>query len=197
MDTLPLCAHHFLMTHSRLYLMAFFTRLWYAFSQFFTGFGGARIPHYENVGGIAAVFLGGRLYRKDRRAGALTHPNKVQARLNRGVRIGDCEDHAGYWCKSLRESLLSFELYMGHLYYVERDGTNAAHAVAVYRKPDTADYYWCDYGVPRLLTSRDAWPEAVLPVYGQKLRGAFMFRVDTTGVRGQLRFGDITTFPLQ
>lgn len=185
------------MSHTRLHLMAFFTRLWYAFTQFFTGFGGARIPHYANIGEIVDVLDGGRLYRKDRKAGALRHPDKVQARLNRRIRIGDCEDHSGYWCKSLRESLLSFELYMGHIYYIRRDGTKGAHAVTLYRSPRTDDYYWCDYGVPQLLTSLDAWPEAVLRVYGKRLRGAFMFRVHQDGARGALRFGEVTTFPLQ
>lgn len=185
------------MSHIRLYIMAIYARLWFAFTQFFTGFGGAPLPHYDNVGKIVEALRGGSLYRADRKAGALRHPNKVQARLNRGVRIGDCEDHAGYWCKSLRSSLLSFEMYMGHIYYVREDGTKGAHALTVYRRPTTDAYYWCDYHLPQLLTSLDAWPEAVLRVYGKTLRGAFMFRVYPDGVRGALKFGEITTFPLQ
>lgn len=185
------------MSHTRLYIMALAAKVWFAFTQFFTGFGGAPLPHFANVGQIVEALSRGARYRPDRRAGALTHPCKVQARINRGVRIGDCEDHAGYWCKGLRDSLLSFEVYMGHIYYVRSDGTKGAHAVTLYRRPTSDEYFWCDYQIPQRLTSLEAWPEAVLRVYGKEFRGAFMFRTYPSGVRGALRFGEVTTFPLQ
>lgn len=188
------------MSKLRLRFMSFFMRIWYAISQFFTGFGGKQLPHFNNTQEIVAALHYGARYRADRRAfGAMLHPFKMQARMNREKRLGDCEDHAAYWACALRRSLIAFEVYIGCIYY-RQNGKQLGHAVVVFRPRGDSRYYWADYGMPQPLAHLDAWPQDVFAVYGKgdaKYLGGFLYRVNENGLRNQLRLKDVLLYPLQ
>lgn len=184
------------MGNTRLQLMAFFARIWYTISQFFTGFGGASVEHYDTPREIAAALLQGTRYRADRRMGAMLHAHKFQARMDAGKRLGDCEDHVAYWATALYGSSLARELYLGSVFYKDETGKKRGHAVIIFRDLRYQEYFWADYRDPERIPTKDSWIEPVLRKYGGKLRGAYMHRIEPTGVRGQLRLGKVTTFPL-
>jgi hypothetical protein len=180
--------------------MSFFMRIWYMISQFFTGFGGAKMPHFQDVIGILEALKHGTAYRADRKVfGAMLHPFKVQARMNKDKRIGDCEDHAAYWACALRRSLIAFEVYIGCLYY-KQDGKQLGHAVVVFRPRNDSRFFWADYHMPQPLAYLDAWHQDVFAVYGRgdaKFLGAMLYSVDEHGIRDQLRLKHATLYPLQ
>ena len=161
------------MSKIRLWWFSFWLRVWYGITQFFTGFTQARLIPVLHPNEIIERLGFGNRYRPDRRAGAMTHPRRVQARLNAGERAGDCEDHAGYWIAQLLHWKHASEAYMGTIYYTA-SGVEEAHAIVVFRV--NGDYFWADYDYPAFLKDRDDWVEAVLAVYGDTLRGAFLWR---------------------
>lgn len=179
------------MTRFALWWNAFGTRLWYGLTQFFTGFGGVKLRTFAVPNEIVADLDHGQRYRADRRAGAMTHPRKVQARINAGQKLGDCEDHAGYWIAALLESGLATEVYMGSIFYLD-GGKKEGHAVTVFKRD--GEYFWADYAQPQMIATRDAWVAHVLTVYGDTLRGAYLFKA-TLGARGQVKFGRTLLHP--
>lgn len=172
--------------------LAFLTRLHWWFSQFFTGFGGESLPPYRTPEEIAIDLADGRQYKKDRRVGGLVHPFKVRARMLAGKLLGDCEDYAGYWAMALLRNFLASEVYLGCAFYEEKDGTRGGHCVVVFRVKGV--YYWADYHQPIRLTYRDAWCLGVLRRYDAEFKWAALYRVESSGVRDQLRIIDTTVY---
>lgn len=181
------------MTNARLRFIAFGTRVWYGITQAFTGIrGGAPVQVASSIAEILIRVAYGQKYRYDRPAGAMVHPRVVQKRLNDGsVKIGDCEDHAGYWIASLLLSDLADRCYLGSIYY-ENKGEKEGHAVCVFEK--NGEWFWVDYNSPSILTTRDSWVSSVLAIYGDKLRGAILFDA-TLSEHQKVRFGAAQTYP--
>jgi hypothetical protein len=172
---------------------AFWTRVWFGITQFFTKFGGHALPKFTVPNEIVQKLDFGSRYRSDRRAGAMTHPKKVQKRLDAGAKLGDCEDHMGYWVHGLINSGLADEVHAGLIYYF-RDGKREGHFVTVFRRAN--EWFWADYANPQSLERRDDWVNAVLRIYGDKLRGAALFRA-SLGNTGNVRLGKVTLYRRQ
>lgn len=164
---------------------AFWTRVWFAITQYFTKFGGHALPKFTVPNEIVQRLDFGSRYRSDRRAGAMTHPKKVQKRLDEGHKLGDCEDHMGYWVHALIDSALAEEVHSGLIYYV-RDGKKEGHSVTVFLR--AGEWFWGDYANPQSLEHRDDWVNAVLKVYGDTLRAAALFPA-SLGRTGNVRLG--------
>lgn len=105
------------------------------------------------------------LYRADK-ADTMRHPRIVQRRLNRGEKIGDCDDHASYVSAVLLKSNLAAEVYPSIIHF-ERDGKPSGHAFVLFRSNDGyADWYVMDYFAPtRVDTPRDGF-EAIAKSFG-------------------------------
>lgn len=170
--------------------LAFWTRVWFMITQFFTQFGGRALPKFIVPNEIVQKLDFGSRYRSDRRAGAMTHPKKVQTRLDAGEKLGDCEDHMGYWVHALIDSALAEEVYAGLLYYL-RDGKKEGHLVTVFKR--AGEWFWADYANPQSLETRDGWVPAALHVYGDSLRGAALYRASLSA-NGSVRFGAVTLY---
>jgi hypothetical protein len=121
----------------------------------------------------------------------MTHPRKVQRRIDEGKLLGDCEDHAGYWAATLSISDLAEEVHFGSIFY-KKDGKKLGHHVCVFKHDGF--WYWSDYNTPYSLVERDEWVQSVLVRYGDTLRYAFMHPV-TRAKDSRLRFGKAITYP--
>ena len=173
---------------------SFWTRIWYGLTQYFTHFKGTRLPRFTDPNEISQLMQRGNRYRPDRRAGAMTHPKKVNRRIEAGELIGDCEDHAGVWIHGIITSGLADEVYMGHVFYTKDNGKKEGHAVAVYLR--NGEWFWADYYNPTRVAHRDDWVPSVLKSMGGTLRGGYLQRA-TLGRTGNVRFGKTTLYRLQ
>ena len=165
------------MTKIGLWFIALWRRHYYAFTQRRSR---VRRPVVLPAASFADVVIRlayGSKYKADRRD-SLTHPRRIQQRVDEGtVLLGDCDDHAAYWAAVLLRSGLADEMYFGDLQFETR-GRRTGHAVAVFCTEGS--WYWADYGMPILIPERDAWADSVLGRYGDKLRGATLYRVSLT-----------------
>jgi len=131
--------------------------LWYRITMHFTK---ARkepsrkqvvIPKYEKVEDIAKALNYGRSYTPDKMfdivSDHLTHPRTLQKRIEESADIGDCDDHAIYWCVSLLKSDLARKVWFAFYSMKKDDGTKSAHAICVFVGNDNK-FYWADYRNP-------------------------------------------------
>lgn len=83
----------------------------------------------------------------------MLHPGVVQYRLDTKQQIGDCDEHAIYWCTTIKKSKLAKRVWFAYFSFKKfNPNTNnfmyGAHAVCVFRGHDNK-LYWCDYDVPK------------------------------------------------
>lgn len=125
---------------------------WYRVVQWFSGIFAWK-HHVKPVSEISEIperLKWGGLYKADRKGGdRFYHPRRVQKRIDDGVRIGDCEDHAGYWIACLLKSGLAKRAWLGAVFFV-RNGVEG-HAICIY-EDHAGKFWWCDYGMPRPFT---------------------------------------------
>lgn len=121
---------------------------WYRIVQWFSGLFAWR-HHVKPVSAISEIperLSWGQRYKADRKGGdRFYHPRRVQMRIDRDVRVGDCEDHAGYWIACLLKSGLARRAWLGAVFFV-RNGVEG-HAVCIFEDHD-GKFWWCDYGMP-------------------------------------------------
>lgn len=139
------------------YRFTVFSMIWYKFTMRLSKKVGIYVKRYETVEEIPKAFKYGSKYRYDQLLGEksdhLTHPSRLQWRLNNDREFGDCDDHAIYWCSALLRSDLVEKVWFA-FYSMKKDDPKtekvkySAHAVCVFADK-SGDLYWCDYGSPK------------------------------------------------
>lgn len=121
---------------------------------------GSTVKVYENIEEIPEAFEFGRKYRYDQLFGSksdhLTHPARLQWRLDNNFEFGDCDDHAIYWCATLLKSKLAKRVWFAHYSMKRMTEENnfhrEGHAVCVFEGLD-GELYWADYRKPKKITN--------------------------------------------
>lgn len=121
---------------------------------------------------IAKRLSFGNAYKPDPWKGRLDimrHPRRIQRWIDEGKPVGDCDEHAAYWCACLLKSGLVDNVWMGTLQMQAPDGTISGHAVSVFDRPGTGSLWTADYDVPVSIgTDRWGWVDVYCQRYGAK-----------------------------
>lgn len=138
--------------HALAHLVFWVVPFWYNFTQWLTRKKTAAIPRIERPVEVTRRLRGGALYKPDPLRGVvdyMSHPGRVQRRLDRGEKVGDCDDHVAYWCRCLL-TLPDVEWVKLGVVVYHYDGERLAtrHTVALW-EDDTGQRWWADYGKPR------------------------------------------------
>jgi hypothetical protein len=137
--------------------LTIFSVLWSRITMRVTRKIGTKVKKFEDVKQIPKEFNYGREYRWDQFLGTksdhLTHPTRLQWRLDNDQEFGDCDDHAIYWCVSLIKSKLAKKVWFAFYSMKSKDDKTGktertGHAVCVFVGLDD-QLYWCDYRNPR------------------------------------------------
>ena len=129
------------------------------------------------------------------------HPQWIERKLSLEKRIGDCDDHAIYWCAALIKSGLAKKVWFSGFGYMNAQNQFKGHAVCVFIGLDDK-MYWADYTDPKLVTvdSNNIVPDGFEWViqgvkdYGRKFRSARMIEITGLNKRETPRFGKVTYF---
>lgn len=112
------------------------------------------VQEYKNVEEISVRLKKGKLYKYDNIGDVikdyLIHPRVIECRLDNEELIGDCDDHAIYWCTAIKKSNLAKKVWFS-FFTMKHKGIPdqySSHAVCVFIANDDK-YYWCDYTNPR------------------------------------------------
>jgi hypothetical protein len=146
------------------FLTRFFL-IWFRITMFFTGwFKTSDVRRARMIDEIPARLEYGKEWRKDKAGGDfVTNPRRVQRRIEDGVRIGDCDDHAAYWCAVLLKSGLAKRCWMGWVMMQPAKGNPSVgrwgHCVCIFEDHDGV-MWWTDYHLPkRIGTEQEPWRE--------------------------------------
>lgn len=128
-----------------------FVRIWYGLTCWFSYRRSPAISRFVSPDAIGDLISSYDTYKADPLGGRLdymTHPRRVEARLRAKEprKLGDCDDHAIYWCATLYKSGLSTDIRFG-VYRAVRDGKTYGHAVVVFKYH--GGWFYADYGRPR------------------------------------------------
>lgn len=143
------------------YGLNIFSLLWYRITMRLTRKIGSRVKKFDSVDDVPEAFNFGREYRSDQLLGSksdhLTHPTRLQWRLDNDHEFGDCDDHAIYWCAALHRSKLAKKVWFAYYSMKSEDEKTgkvkrSAHAVCVFQGLDD-QMYWCDYRKPRKINN--------------------------------------------
>lgn len=152
--------------------LSFFTRrlrwvipFWYGFTIFVTRQRKVSVTVYKELKEIPIALDYGRDWRSDPLKGALDvcmHPTKFQKRMDKATfgqhdKLGDCDDHAMYWCVALLKSGLAQKVWFSSFQYWD-DKTIGGHAVCSFEDSD-GQLWWCDYHMPEKMS--DKWGFAI------------------------------------
>lgn len=139
------------------YNFQIFAKIYYDFTLFLSKFKEKSIVKvYSNFFEIKNILSSKEHYVPDYMFGILSdyllHPGVVQHRLDTNQKIGDCDEHAIYWCTTIKKSKLAKRVWFAYFSFkkldVNTDNYNyGAHAVCVFKGLDNK-LYWCDYNMP-------------------------------------------------
>lgn len=147
------------------------TMLWWWATMFFTRKHGHTVPRASSIPEILQRLNFGNDYKPDPWKGkldVLRHPRTVQRWIDTGKGVGDCDEHAAYWCCVLLKSGLASNAWLCTLQMQSiRDGSLSGHAVCVFRDM-RGDLYYVDYSDPIPLSN--LWQFAIVSagIYGAK-----------------------------
>ena len=158
-----------------IYNFTWFSKMWYLITMFFSKTAErCPIPIYSSTQEIREAIKDGTLYTSDNIANVirdyLIHPSTLQCRLNKGSKFGDCDDHAIYWCVSLKKSKMVKKVWFSFYTMREFDGIDesySSHAVCVYL--DNKDrMFWCDYKNPNEIEEMSQFQKQSANRYGKE-----------------------------
>ena len=179
-----------------LYLLAWFSRLWYSITMFVTKFSSNTLPvrtilHSDQLASLIEVC---KYYRKDPLNGKfdyLAHPTRLEYNISnkdKGM-FGDCDDYAIYWISALLKAKIAKEAWFS--FYIFRDKgemNKKGHAICVYR--DYEGQLWqADYRQPKRIEKMGDWLYTNRP--GCTPYWGAMFNTTRDG-DDNCSFGDIT-----
>ena len=140
---------------------------WYALTMWWSQVGEVVLRPVKSYADIAKALDGGKRWREDPLGGlfdSLYHPSRIQLNIDMNEPIGDCDDHAVYWCAMLLRSGLARRAWLAFYQYRRSDGVVGGHVVCVFESTDPGPdgkpkLFWVDYGLPELIKSRETWIE--------------------------------------
>jgi len=143
-----------------------------------------RVQIYETINDIPLKLKWGSLYKYDPPRDPVYHPTQIQKWLDLGKKIGDCDDHAIYWCTALLKSGLVKRVWFCMYFYETAAGEHEGHAICVFEGLDGL-MYWGDYSTPNpvlihsdLLPTKFDWLITAMKSYGAvSITSASMFEV--------------------
>lgn len=170
----------------------------------------ATLPTFLTTYQIAEMLRFGKGWRKDPFGGSLdvlTHPTRVQWRLDNGKRkIEDCDGHAAYWCVALLKSGLAKRAWFCFFQMRKIDGSFGGHAICMYEDAFGV-LWWCDYGPPLMLqgelptSALEGWEWAVMSAKGYKAKPIAAAKIevklskDKNGMKWLRGYQSKTDFP--
>lgn len=182
---------------------AWWLLIWWRVTQFVSSFRAIPLPtSVRNLTYISKMLGEGSLYRPDRPLAGMWNPGYVWARATNDQRVGDCEDHAGFWVAMLIRAAFDSEgrmlesIAIGTVWGLDANGKHVGHAVALFGFRDhhgVLTEYWADYGLPQpaVIKSWD-WAKEIARRYGWTYQAAYILEVRGVSRRGSLQFGKIT-----
>lgn len=139
------------------YKFQIFAQIYYKFTVFFSKLKQKNIVTvYSDVSEIERALTSTDRYISDYIFGTISdymvHPGVIQHRLDTGAKIGDCDEHAIYWCTAIKKSNLAKRVWFAYFSFKKHDTNTGqyvrgAHAVCVFEGLDN-NLYWCDYNMP-------------------------------------------------
>lgn len=126
---------------------------WYGFTSLFRGRHGHPVKVATSVDEIAArlrIKEPGDMWVADPLDGkldVLKHPRLVQRAIDERRPVGDCDDHAGYWCSVLLKSGLATDVYFATLQMADEEGPSG-HAFALFQVEGDRRWFSADYFAP-------------------------------------------------
>ena len=167
-----------------------FAKVWYKITIYFTQTKNFPVKVYSTPEEIASALEYGTMWRSDPLGGAFDvvyHPTRVQRNIAENEEIGDCDDHAIYWCAALLKSGLAKRTWISFYHMEKRSGRISGHALCVFQGLDDK-YYWTDYHHPRIMWHKHQWYEQSSYQRGAKPLHAAMLEVK------YLKFDDTPVF---
>lgn len=186
------------------YHFTFISLWWYLLTMKLSRKIGVSVKKYKKIEDIPAAFEFGRKYRWDQLFGSksdhLTHPTRLQWRINNDFEFGDCDDHAIYWCAALLKSKLAKRVWFAFYSMKKQDPMNKtsradrmAHAVCVFQGLD-GEFYWCDYGVPKKIDTVSQFMVESASTYGYLPIAGVICHIDGLRDDDTPKFGKRTIF---
>jgi hypothetical protein len=127
--------------------------------MFFTKESKHPVKTFASTEDIASALSYGKTWRSDPLKGLFDyvyHPTSVQKHIDNNTSVGDCDDHAIYWCAALLKSGLAEKVWIS-FYQMEKPNKKiGGHVVCVYRDHD-GNYFWADYKKPKQITHIHQW----------------------------------------
>ena len=154
-------------------IAVFFVEVWYRTCLLLTKTR-TKVKFHSSYKRIAEELSWGKEYTPDPVKGLLdviTHPSRVQRRVNAGMKVGDCDDHAAYWAAAVEDSELCIpgSARLGFVRYRNKSGKLSGHVVALWKDKKTGVSLWADYAEPTEFFSDD-WSKHVCAKFGTKYR---------------------------
>lgn len=175
----------------------FFVKFWYTLTMLVSRKKNVNIKEYRFANDISEALKGGRLYKKDPINGVLdilVHPTRIQDRLNKNQKIGDCDEHAAYWVSTLLKSKIAIMTWFAFVLYKDKStGKIEGHALCVYME-HSGFLYWCDYFEPKPILHTYDWVWRVCERQNAEPIAAAMFCVDSLDKNDMPLFGDISKY---
>lgn len=142
------------------------------------------IPIYYKFEDVVKKLNYGKLYKPDNLAEVfkdyLIHPRVIQCRLNAVIPMGDCDDHAIYWCTVLKKSKLVKKVWFSFFTMKAKwpDDTYSAHAVCVFEDFE-GKYFWCDYKNPHEIEKLEDFQTKSAEGYGCEAVCGSMWEIES------------------
>jgi len=136
-------------------------KLWYSTTMYFTQNENYPVQVYDSADKIIEAMKFGNTWRSDPWGGILDnlyHPTRIQKNIDEQEDVGDCDDHAIYWCATLLKSGLAKRAWISFYHMEKSGGKISGHVVCVYQDLDGL-YYWTDYRRPKPLKYKHQWYE--------------------------------------
>jgi hypothetical protein len=162
--------------------------------MFFTKEKKYKVKTYRSYREIAEALSWGRTWKEDPLYGIfdnLYHPTRIQKNILTNRSVGDCDDHAIFWCVSLLKSGLAKSTWLSSYQYEKRDGKVSGHVVCVFEDHEE-NVYWADYGLPEKIKTRTEWVFLMKTRKSRKVLGGTEISIeglksDDTPIFGKIR----------
>jgi hypothetical protein len=104
----------------------------------------------------------------------MRHPRLVQARIDAGKPIGDCDDHASIIAATLRKSDLAWRVYLATVHMqLGEEKAPVGHAFVLFRRLDSEFWWAMDYDMPVSGTTARAAIEQLALQFGPNTKPLF------------------------
>lgn len=183
------------------YKFQFFAKIYYMITLYLSKYKEKSIVKvYYSFIEIKNALMSGQKYVPDYFFGKITdyllHPGVVQYRIDNNKLIGDCDEHAIYWCTAIKKSKLAKRVWFAYFSFKKKDKSTQqyvynAHAVCVFKGLNNK-LYWCDYGMPIEIEKLSDFQVSYCNIRGVTPIVGCLWNLDELDVHDTPKFGTIT-----